>query len=471
MRKYSFTIFLALLFLSFFIYQKLSPFGFSCQAKLLNTNHFIFGRGCLSMASPVDRRELKDNLIMKGDPLYFSLYSPRKFEHLDVEIVFQPQFEDYSSNISLGLLVNKDLWQYNLQAIYNPNIEKFKDYYQIHQGSLILLQKEKQFDNIDEWLSAFNNQGKYLCQEKEMQKCLSVYNLNLDQKRQIKPYYNLDNLEKETVDLQLKLKGRHTFFIYLNEKDDLDLDLQFSSLETDKIAVEILKEDYSIYNYQKNSLEDLNLNLNNLGAGVYQINILISDDVFIERIKTQARAMVFKNRFWPNIDKPLSLVSDASSLSLKLLRPEDRQTVFFAGKDYNIEELFVQHKLETDNTNNNLIEMEKAALLLENNAYFAISEKLLFNPGFGNLEDSSEPDFILANYSAPEKKTDAFLKAKATFNLSNTFYQDNLYNFIISAPGLRAEDNSSNELIIKSIKFKFYDQTSFLSKIRSFIFN
>ncbi len=471
MRKYLWSLILALLFLSFFIYQKVSPFGFQCQAKLISTNHFIFGRGCLSLASPQDRRELKDNLIVKGDPLYFSLYAPRKFENLDVEIIFQPKFEDNLSNISLGLLVNKELWQYYLQSIYNQDLDRFNDYYAIYEEPLLLLQKDKQFDSIDEWLLTFNDQGKSLCQDKELHQCLSVYNLQAAEKNRIRPYYNLAHLEKQEVNLKLKLKGRHTFFIYLNEEDNLDLLLKFAGPKDETVLVEILKDDYSVYQYQESSLADLNLSLSNLGGGVFQVNILISDDVFIDQLKIQARAMVFKNRFWSNVNEKLSIVTDENNLHLKLLSPENRQVISFAGETYNIEELFIQHKLESNNPSNNLIEMEKASLLLESNGYFALNENLLFNPGFGNLQASTQPDFILANYIVPEKLDDKFLKAKATFKLSQTFYENNLYNFIISIPGLRAEDSTNSELLVKSIKFRFYDQTSFLSKIRNLTFN
>lgn len=466
MKKYSLVIIFGCVFLSFFLYQKLSPFGFACRAKLLNTNHFILGRGCLSIARPSDRRELKDNLIMTGDPLYFSLYSPRKFENLDIEIVFKANLE---ANVNLGLLVNKDLWQYNLQSIYNHQIDKFQDYYAVYEKPLLLLQKEKKFESIDEWLLAFNNEANYLCPDKEMYQCLSIYNLDLDQKRQIKTYYNLKDLEKEGVDLQLQLKGRHSFYIYLNDEDDLNLYLEFSSPKESEVSVEILKNDYIIYNYQNNSLDPLDISLKNLGEGAYQINIPISDDIFIDRIKTEARAMVFKNRLWPNITSSLDLITNAQSLTFKLLSPENRQEISFKGENHSIEDLFVQHKFDLNGDDNHLIKLEKGALLVEANAYFALSDQLFFNPGFGNLKYSDETDFILANYIFPEKMEDGFLKAKASFKLGNTFYQDNLHNFIISIPGLRAEDDSDNELIIKSIDFKFYDQTSFLSKIRRLI--
>lgn len=467
MKKYIIPIVLSLVFLSFFLYQKTSPFGFSCQADLLSNNHLILGRGCLSSASPKERRELKNNLIVKGDPLYFSLYSPRKFEKLDVEIIFQPQFIDNISDISLGLLVNKELWQYNLQSIYNLALDKFQDYHSIYEEPLLLLQKEKQFKTIAEWRRAFNESGPSLCQDKKFYQCLAVSNLEPEQKRQIKPYYNLTHLEKETIDLSLALKGRHSFFIYLNEEDSLDLLLEFSSLkEEEKILVEILKEDYNIYNYQNDSLEDLEISLSNLGEGVYQVNILISDDIFIDRLKTQARALVFKNRFWPNIEESLDLISDEKDLYLKLLSPENRQEIFFAGEGYKIDELFIQHSLEAREAKIYSINLNKASLLLENKGYFSLKENLLFNPGLGRLESSQEPDFVLTNYILPEKLSDNFLKASASFDLSNSFYEDNLYNFIISVPGLRAEDDLNNHLIVKDIKFKFYDELSFFNKIR-----
>jgi hypothetical protein len=466
MKKYLIPIILAILFLSFFLYQKISPFGFSCEAKLLKNDYFILGRSCLSIASPKERREIGDNLVMKGDPLYFSLYSPRKFNNLDLEIVFRPEFDAEVSNISLGLLVNKELWQYDLQSIYNQAINNYENYYPVYEEPLLLLQKKEQFKSIDDWLIAFNDEKNPLCPDKEMHQCLALENLNVEQKRLIKPYYNFPSLELNNIDINLDLKGRHSFFLYLEKDDSLDLSLAFSSLKNDEeVLVEILKDDYSIYRYQENSLEDLNLNLNNLGAGVYEVNIAISDDIFIERIKTKARALVFKNRFWPNTKDSLSLITNGNKLNVKLLKPANRQEIIFAGQKYNIDELFVQHKFQTGQSDAYAIELEQGALLLENDAYFALEKKLLFNPGFAKLGADNKVDFVLVNYVLPDKLDDNIFKARVSFNLSNVFYQENLYNFIISIPGLRAEDASNNKLIIESIKFNFYDDISLWDRI------
>lgn len=472
-------IILASLFLLSFLYLKISPFGYwSCSANFNRSNHLFLGRGCFSLPSPKERINLSKNLQIIGDPVYFSLYSPRNFDNLKIFLVFKPKLNIETPIIEAGLLVNKDLWQYQLKPVYNYYLEeKFNNWFKFDYDKYSLWHNIKDLENIDNNDLDLELLLKQYCQGLALNLCLAQYNLVSDDL--LPSFRNYEDMEDEKIEQNITLRGHHSFFLYLSGSQlDLKLKAKDLNLNQDKspIIIDVYSQNILInsYNFPDDRLEvegsgqvsdkfDLNISLSSMPPGLYRVDLKTNDDIVFTNLKTTASKLSWRNRLWfydvnqENID----LFTDAKFLQIKVLEPAAYQTIKFGQVEKFLDKLYLQTELRQDLSNIDLIQsisLAKGGLLIESPGVFAFKEELLFNPSYNRLDRyyNKQAKFILANYELKEKRADGYLLAEIDFDLRGVYREDNYYNFIISVPGLRVEDEKEQLVEIKEIKAKFY---------------
>ncbi len=450
-----FFIILSFIFGSVFIYIKISPLGsWSCQSNFNRINHLFLGQSCFSKPFPNDRFNLEENLIIKGDPLYFSLYSPRNFDKLNLEIKFKANLDEKNPVIEAGLLVNKDLWHYKLKPVYNYWLEDYQNNWQeLSVG-----------DEIENILSKN-------CEDVPYSLCLAQYNVNEDL-----PKFILDK-KSSIIENDLSLRGHHSFYLYLKDSD-LDLKLQAEkislNLEDSSIELDIYSNNSLILSQMFNEEEFSNISvyLAAMPEGIYRVDLKTNDNIVFNNILVNSSILSFRHRLWlySSLDRNINLVSDSKVLQVKVQEPSAYQTLIFNDQEIKLNELYRQYEIiNSDNNSHYNITLESGGLLLETPGVLAFDSQYLFNPNYSQLNRyyQKQAKFVLFNYQKVSRLDDNYFLAELEFDLSGVYREDNKYSLIISIPGLRAEDNNDNNLEIKNIKAKFFGK-SLIDKINEF---
>ncbi len=472
------------LFLAYFLFLKISPTGrFYCQWEAGKPTYFFSGRSCFGQPSPRDRLIFNDSLKIIGDPIYFSLYSPRTFNKLYLTVIFKPVLDAPLNLIEAGLLVDKNLWHYKLQPVYNYWLEnEFLDWQKITEEDWSLWQKNSNFFTIDQWLEAANKQT-LDCSATSLNHCLALYNLSAEQFSQIttpQPL-NLGDSDK-LLRPDFALRGRHSFYVYLQDGQlFLEAKLQDLNQNKDLDSIEIIVYSNNQIIFQDKWEDDRGdletsgqvsdpftktVNLSSLPTALYRIDININDDIVISDLTIKGSTLSFRQRLWPYqpSDKLPQLFTDYPVIQVKVLEPAAYQELVFAGQKINLDKVFKQTEVFAENLVSETtyaLDLERGGPLIEGPGVFSWSQELLFNPDYQRLDRfyNQQADFILANYQGVTQLADGWLQADLEFDLIGVYREKDKYNLILSIPGLKVEDDQGYFIELKELRAQFVGRT------------
>ena len=439
------------------------------------------GKGFIYNFTPKDRVDEKSSRYPRimGDPVYFSVFSPRSFSRAKVTVVYESNLTENTPIIEVGVLSDPIVWRYNLKPLENRIIEKLdQDWFKITDQDLTLWQREPNYQDLNHFLSDLEKKQLLACQN-NIRDCIATYNyqpnVGLLVNEQLEVLKNKNDLSLQTVN-PVALRGPHTILLDLKEDSSLQLKINLKSFNVNN---PIKQAKILLFNHQEliaeanwlredspgNNLtapESINLSLHEpeLRAGIYKLEIKINNDVIIEKLESSADANVFINKVWPvAVEDKITLFTDSSYLQIKAMSPASLQSfnfneeVFLIDKTYQQQEVRLQESFKI-----NKIELEKDNIILENNGVFSFFENQLFNPSLKRVDRffsvNSELKYILASYESPFLKPGGERQAVAEFSLFGAYREKGKYNFMISIPGLRAEDDQDDYLVIKEIKIE-----------------
>jgi len=474
---YKLRLILALIILIFIIvclYFKIVPFGQITYHK--SWPQFLgSGKGFIYNFTPGERISSTDRQLPRiiGDPIYFSLFTPRTFDQAKVTIKYREKLTDQTPIIELGLLMDKLVWRYNLQPLENQIIDRLRSNWLVRGGDgLVLLQSNSNYDNLTEFEGDLAKGFLQDCPGGPTY-CLAVYNYQPDY-----TYLLPDQSRGKPLTINNPLRGAHQFYIYLKD-EPLRLDFEFVDLNQDREADPITVTLYSgQQNIANQFLEDenpnptsgdieekyLSLEKKELPQGVYKVEVRASNDIVIRKIFSSVHHLSFINKLWPvSTVGNLTLFTDSNHLQIKAMSPASLQTITFADQDYTINETYQQFSFQTTSqAATKMIKFSQDDLILENAGVFSWNEDNLFNPNFKKVDRFFYPDenikYIIAEYNSPLEEN-GFKVASASFNLRGAYREKGKYSFIISIPGLRAEDGETDYLEIKEIKIELTGRT------------
>ncbi len=457
-----------------FLYFKVVPFGqISYQKSWPEFLHS--GKGFVYNFSPPERINLQndDSAKIIGDPIYFSLFTPRTFDRAKLTIKYREKLSSQTPIIEAGVLVDKLVWRYDLQPLENQIIDELRfNWRRIEEQGVMLLQLASDYNSLTE-LAEDLERGLLKNCPGGPTSCLAVYNYQPDFQ-----YRLTDQRRAEPVIIDKPLRGAHQFYLYIKD-EPLRLDFEFVDLNQDQgedpITINLYSGDQiltSQFLFDENlrptsgEVEEKNLYLEEkkLPQGVYKIEVKVSNDIVIRKITSSVNRLSFINKIWP-VSTPgnLTLFTDTNYLQVKALNPVSLQTIKFGGEDFELNETYQQFDFETTSPAKvKEIKFLKDDLILENSGVFAWTKEGLFNPGFKKVDRHFIPDetirYIIARYEPP-LDNGGIKKATAEFNLKGVYREKGKYSFIISVPGLKAEDKIDDYLEIKEIKIELTGRT------------
>lgn len=397
--------------------------------------------------------ERLDKGVIAGDPVYFSVRTPRRFDRARIVLAYEKK-GDFPI-IELGALAD-NRGNYSLRPVENKILDDL-DWNRIVEGDLTLYQRNKKFDSIGEFLAAPPPSDE-----------IAVYNHDFNREHVIADY--APDKEKRVFDYQLR--GPYQFFTYIKEEelsfkftisdlnknkdeDGIDIDVYYGGklihsqrLDDDGIVGDSgrIKED-----------RDVEVRLDNLPEGAYKVELKAGDDVITKKIETMNSKMSFINKIWlaDNDRNGLRMYTDSKFIAAQTINPGRLQKIKIGNNELELKNTFGQERIETDHGLKE-INLEKDDVILAGDGIFAFDRGSFFNPLIKKVNNSMEADkdgvdYILADYRSPEARHGAKV-AIIDFDLSNAYRENGRYGFLISIPGLRVEDGLEDGLIIKDIE-------------------
>jgi hypothetical protein len=433
------------------------------------------GKGFIYNFSPVERVDEKSSRLPRliGDPVYFSVFTPRTFSKVKLTIKYKSQLSSTTPLVEAGVLADNIVWRYDLQPLDNKILDDLKlPGRRLEENGLTLWQEENSYHDLAGFFADLKINNLETCPG-SLATCLAIYNYSPDFTFQFK---GLKDSLPTLVDVPLR--GAHTLFFYINN-EPLRLELKFVDLNQDKAAdplAIILSKDGEVVKQvslaDENSnptggreeLKSLILEEKSLSPGLYKVEIKITDDTVIKSIQSSLDRFVFVGKLWPvSLAKPLNIYTDSNYLQVKAFTPASVQDINFGEKTFSLAEPYKQFNFQVDNSSPvKEIKLTKDDVILETNGVFSFNKNMIFNPLLTKVDQffklGAGIKYILADYQAPIIENGE-TSASAELNLIGVYRENGKYNFMISIPGLKNDDNVSDYLEISEIKMEFSGRT------------
>lgn len=388
-----------------------------------------------------------------GDPAYFSLKAPRRFER--AQIILEYEKKGDLPIIELGVLADKR-GNYDLKPVEN-NILDNLGWERILEDDLTLYQRDKRYGSIKEFLASPPASGE-----------IAVYNHDLDLDYKMADY----EPNKEPYIFDRPLRGPFKFFTYI-KAEDLDFKFMVSDLnknkESDVADIDVYRDGKLIHSQHLDddgitgdsgrTKEDreVGLKLSDLPEGVYKIELKAGDDIITKKIETSNKKMAFLNKIWLADDNKdnVKIYTDSKFIAAQTVNPGRLQKIKIGNDGMQLKNTFDQERVKTDYSFKE-ISLEKDDVILAGDGVFAFSQDSFFSPAVKKINSNTEVDkdginYILADYRSPEVRGNSKI-AIIDFDLNNVYQEKGRYGFLVSVPGLRAEDGAEDGLSIKNIR-------------------
>jgi len=447
---------LLILAVLFLIYKAVVPFG-----KITYTTNICDKSLFITQLKPKGRMDGKCQNIIIGDPVYFNLNTQRTFDSAKVMLKYKSS--EKNSIIELGLLADQQK-NYILKPVANKIINDL-NWDKIEANNVALLQREKKFNSIEEFLNNLPDKNE-----------IAVYKYDLPLVAEIQNYQS--NGKITTIDKSLR--GSYQIYTYI---DNEELDWQFNFFDINEgekadpitvnlyrdnqlIATENLADDGIIEATRvKTDVRNLNLRLSSLPAGIYKIAIVVGNDIITKQITTKQNIVSFINKIWlyeNNNTELLTLYTDSSEINARTNSPAGLQKILINNEVLNINETYRQFT-RASNFPISEIRFAKDGMVLIGDGVFSFSQKALYNPSYKKITKSTNIDDLNINYIIttyqPAEIIDGWKTQTIKFDLQGKWREDNNYGFIITVPGLSAEDDIDDYVEVGEIKVELEGRT------------
>ncbi len=460
--KIRFFLFLLLVCLVFWLlYLAVAPSGqISYQTNFQDNNYFI---GPLTPKTRI-KTNAQGRIEVIGDPVYFRLRTLRPFQKANLTLEYRPLNPKKTPIIEAGVLADKTVWRYDLQPLDNEIINNLASRWAVisdNSGDM-LLQKEKKYFNIQDFLANLPPRDQ-----------ITLYHYKLEKKFVLPDYASIE--QKRIINYPLR--GPYQFYTYIKD-EPFDFNFVFKDLNQNKD-----KDPINIQLYYENELIDsrhldddgqasdsgveslprtASFYLSGLPEGLYKIEVRVNDDIVTQRIETKQSKLAFVNKIWlaEKEQNNIEVFTDTRQIQAKTTNPASLQTIWLGDDELVIDKTYKQFRAfvkPADDSNYAKIKLAKGGLVLTGDGVFAFWPQALINPAFKKVNlnfnaQRQKVNYILAHYQRPQIKPDGWRIARAEFDLTGAYREKNAYNFLISVPGLLAENSDGAGVEIKSAR-------------------
>lgn len=447
------------------IWQAVVPFG-----KIVYIHDFEKDNYFIKKLTPDTRVKEPQGGVQKiiGNPVYFSLYTPRAFNSAKLSLKYRrcedaPQCAPENLPIvEAGVLVDKTVWRYNLKPVENHIIEQLSMAWEVERaGATILLQRQKKYNSVNEFkdnLPPINE--------------IAVYNYDLDFDYIVPGY----EPRSEAVEFIYPLRGAYQFYTYIKD-EDLDFTFFITDINSNKDADQIdlnlyfndelidsrhLADDGIIEDDGQTSAEQtINFKAGNLPEGVYKVELKANDDIITGKIISKQQKLAFINKIWLYENRGnnvgIEIFTDANFLNAQTVNPNSLQAIKLVDSDFLVDQTYKQFTAGLKGSSTKFI-LERGDIIISGDGVFSFWESGLINPGIKKVDAALDINgeginYVIAGYTAPEAENN-WQQAEVGINLKNAYREKNKYSFIISLPGLRADDETNDWVELDEVRVK-----------------
>ena len=460
-------------FVLFFVYMSVVPSG-----HIFYVYDFSQDNSFISKLSPEGRVDpvVRGTQKVIGDPVYFSLQTPRKFNEAVLRVKYRNHNPEINPIVEVGVLVDRTVWRYKLEPLDNYFLNYIYEQWESFENGDALL-----FINPGVASSTYDSVDSFLDNPPASNE-IAIYNYDLDIDYVLDGYASSSELNIFETDL----RGPYQILTYI-DNEDVYFDFTFFDLnknkDDDEININLYfmeqlidsrhLDDDGIGDDSGEVLESRNVrfDLANMPSGVYKFELRVGDDIITDTIKTKQSKLSFLNKIWIADESVFdySVFTDSNIIHVQTLNPASVQEIKIASSTLNLNETFRQFS-ETLATNTTELVFEKGDIILAGNGVFSFEFETLLNPALRKIDSSfnlenSGINYILAKYKKPEKLGDYYMK-EIKFDLSAAYREDSKYSFLISVPGLKADDEIGDYIEVEEIGVDLYG-TDLVGKIKS----
>lgn len=452
-------------FIVYIFLDNITPFGITIHYDLQQNDKAISSLG------PKERVKTESingqNVFdQTHDLIYFTTKMPFTFDKATVKVTYR----NTSDNQTLALgFQDQNSWHYDTQFIDVPFLND-TSWNITGTNSPFLYQRKKQFGSVDNFLA-----------NPPTNSLIGTYDYDMDvgSKAASLPDYQ-PSTQETTIDTPLR--GRQTFYVYLQnepfhmtiEKQDLnwyeDPDPVTINVYKDKDLVsQVIADDDGITNNSQKTLPPQEINIDNPGPGlpengIYKVVIDANTDTIIKRITTNLHKIVFAGTLFPASNsqsyEPVvastsaaTIYTDALMISATTYHGSGLQNIIVGDQIVPLVGVKDVYPITPKDAITKIVIPKGDVVLNGFQGYFAFSEDQFFQPTTHRLlpinskDDTDLVDYIVTDYSPPQKKEDWQI-AEKTFDISSAYIKNGLLSWIIMAPHLQ-ENNS--EILIDNI--------------------
>jgi len=427
--------------------------------------------------TPEDRvlSSINGNQTIVGDPAYFTVRTPRAFAHAKVTVKYKNS--DNIPIIEAGVLADKKVWRYQTKPLENKNLDELTaSWPAIRQGQTTLWQKQKKFATIEAFLNNLPNA-----------KSIAVYNYNLSAPFQLGDYWPTTTPKN----FNYPIRGPFQFYTYIKD-EALSFQFFIIDLNRNKDA-----DPVELKLWQGNSLiksvgltddgievdsgrvvpeRRLELKAANLSEGAYRVEVVSNDDIVVKRIVTPQSKLSFINKVWfaDRGKVPIILDTDSQAVNIQTLNPAKFSQVRVGQNKVDINETYRQYSVITSERITSVV-LPQDDMIISGDGVFSIAGDGYINPSFMKVGPDFYPgqrgiEYVIADYQSPQSSQDDWQIATADFDLGSSVYREFYkYGFMISLPGVKAEEQPQRKLILNEIVIEF-SGSSLWSKIKNSLY-
>jgi hypothetical protein len=392
LRKISlFLILLWFVLAGLIVWFKVVPLGkVTYTASYPEGVNFLGGKGFIGHLTPVERVKVESDKMPEiiGDPVYFSVFTPRTFNEAKITIVYQDNLSSSTPIIETGVLVDNIVWRYKLAPLENKWLDNyFSTWNKIEEDENVLFQKNNNYKTISSFISDLKERPENVCHNGNVRSCLALYNTsNLNFSLPDKVDSGLDS---KFFPIEVPLQGSHQFYFYTDASDYLIFDFDIVDLNLDKkkdpVVISIYQGENKIYSTTIN--DDYNLDgsgeLKNfsvpvsfsekkIAAGIYKLEIKASDDIVIKKINQAPGALNVIGRIRPvNSNSPINLWTNSSFIKTTTNNPASVQKIKYGNLNFDLNEPYKQFEFSNFELGIKKISLTKDDIFLETDGTFS----------------------------------------------------------------------------------------------------
>lgn len=441
--------FLLALITAFLLYQAVAPFGAQTYAVTPCEREFS-----ISKLSPPDRvadaNRVEGECVQRiiGEPAYFNVFTQRSFDEATVTVTYRTEATPV---VELGVLADAAK-NYRLQPLEHSLLDQL-DWPRAEHEGLTLWQRRPVYKGVEHFTASPPAAG------------VRTYRADLPLNHAAATPF------ADSRPAFRPLRGGYRFYAAHPHSGDIAFDFTFDDLngsdDADPVRVALYVGDSLIDERtladargaeggrQRQSAGTLALAVPNAPEGVYTVAVTASDDIITTGLTTTAAALSFINRVHlaQTATAGFAVTTDIPEIAFSTPNPGSTQTVHIGTSSIAITEPFRQYA-HTAAEKTSIVRLERDGLIIAGAGVIAFDESNLFNPAyrpFDRTTDLDEVEYILSSYR-PQAPSGDWQTRSVTFDLTNALRYENRYGFLLSAPGLRADDAVEDWVEVKEVR-------------------